>query len=42
MTDTTIRISKEVKKQFDKQRTLPQGQVSADEYLKYLLGKVKQ
>lgn len=34
---TTITISEKTKKEFDKQRKLPQGTVSADKYLSYLL-----
>jgi hypothetical protein len=36
---TTITLSEETKEEFDKQRTLPQGQVTADEFLSYLLAQ---
>lgn len=36
---STINVSKETKEEFDKQRSLPQGIVTADEYLRYLLKK---
>ena len=39
---TTIRLSKETKEEFDKQRTLPQGTVGQDEFLNYLLKENKK
>jgi len=33
----SLKVSAETKEEFDKQRTLPQGTVSADEFLQYLL-----
>jgi len=39
---TTIRISKEVKEEFDKQRNLPQGEVSSGDFLNYLLEQNKK
>lgn len=42
MAETTIGITEETKSEFDKQRTLPQGQVSADQFLKYLLEQNKK
>lgn len=34
---TTINVTEETKQEFDKQRTLPEGKVSAEEFLQYLL-----
>ena len=34
---TSLRITLETKEEFDRQRTLPEGKVSAEEFLQYLL-----
>lgn len=39
---TTINVSEETKEEFDKQRTLPEGKVSGEEFLKYLLKQNKE
>lgn len=38
---TTMRISREVKEEFDRQRNLPQGEVNINDFLNYLLKQNK-
>lgn len=40
MTDYfSLKVTKQTKEEFDKQRKLPEGKISANEFLKHLLKK---